>query len=149
MERSTAKTMDCFIEFLSVHDARAMIKKFDRMQEDGRPAKIGLRAVEYELSTQRELQKSLFPRAKCVDWTGGSPKILPCTDPWSTGFQGFVTREEMHQLVRHAEVPARVSPPDVCPRFAMLEAPILPNSVKVDLSEHIMHSKQIFKGRSP
>ena len=63
-----------------------------------------------ELSTQDALLADLFPRAKSVWWENGYPIIIDCDDPYSTGFKGFFTKEELVGLVRHAEYPQRVSP---------------------------------------
>jgi hypothetical protein len=50
----------------------------------------------------------MFPRAKSIIWENGSPVVITNDDPYSTGFKGFFTREEMVGLVRHAECPQRV-----------------------------------------
>jgi hypothetical protein len=56
--------------------------------------------------------KDLFPKAKNVVWNGSRPEILPKNphDPYNSGFQGFVTREELVMLVKHVEAPQRVGP---------------------------------------
>lgn len=107
MERSTAKTMDCFVEFVTEADARSALEWVNRCLPSHTP-RLGSRHVHVELSSQDELLKTIFPRAKCVAWVDGSPNIMPNTDRYSTGFQGFLTNEEMYCMVRHAENPRRV-----------------------------------------
>lgn len=109
MERSTAKTMDCYVELETPEDVQDTVTRINRVQELGRPPRLGARHVDVEISSQDVLLKELFPRAKCVVWRGGSPQVMPNTDPYSTGFQGFFTGEEMVGMVRHAETPQRVS----------------------------------------
>jgi hypothetical protein len=110
MERSTSKTMDCYIEMKTYGAVLENFKRqWDIMTQSRRLPRIGLRIVTVEVSTQDELMKHLFPRAKCVRWFEGQPIIMVNDDPYSTGFTGYFTSEEMVCLVRHAETPARVS----------------------------------------
>jgi hypothetical protein len=110
MERSTSKTMDCYIE-MKTHGAA--LEQFRRHWDlvtggSNRPARIGHRLITFDVATEDELLKDLFPRAKCVRWEDGRPIILVNDDPYSTGFTGYFTNEEMVGLVRHAEHPNRV-----------------------------------------
>ncbi|PYH97677.1 hypothetical protein BO71DRAFT_372740 [Aspergillus ellipticus CBS 707.79] len=107
MERPTAKTMDCFVEFQTPTDAEETTKRINRIYETGRAPRLGNRHVEVELSNQDDLLKDLFPRAKCVIWKGGMLSVLHNTDPYSTGFAGFFTSEEIIGAIRHAEMPHR------------------------------------------
>lgn len=109
MERSTSKTMDCFVEFLSYGDALAVVNKFTRNREDGRHPRVGDRHVAVEMSGQDVLMKELFPRAKNVVWQGGNPVIIHNDEPFNSGFKSFLTSEETVMLVKHAEQPHRVS----------------------------------------
>lgn len=109
MERSTAKTMDCYVEFNDVDDAKAAVNRINRIYETGRAPRIGNRHVDVELSSQDALLKDLFPRAKCIVWENGSPVRVPNTDLYSSGFTGFFTSEEIIGCLRHAEMPQRVS----------------------------------------
>jgi len=110
MERSTGKTMDCFIEVPSVDDATQTLLRHESLLDTSKPPKIGTRHVMVELASQGDLMKELFPRAKDVIWSSqGVPTVLKNTDVWSHGFRGFFTTEEMSGLVRHAEFPNRVS----------------------------------------
>ena len=108
MERSTAKTMDCYVEFMTLTDAVNAVKWANRGFESGRTPRLGSRHVQVELSSQDALLHDLFPRAKCVVWSDGLPQVLENIDPYSTGFQGFFTSEEIYGMIRHAETPHRV-----------------------------------------
>ncbi|KAH8431598.1 uncharacterized protein LDX57_009256 [Aspergillus melleus] len=107
MERSTAKTMDCYVEFESTTNAEETVNRINRIYETGRPPRLGNRHVDVELSNQDALLKDLFPRAKCVVWENGLPIAMSNTDPCSTGFAGFLTSEEIVGAIRHAEIPHR------------------------------------------
>ncbi|KAH8695068.1 hypothetical protein BGW36DRAFT_428957 [Talaromyces proteolyticus] len=106
MERSTAKTMDAFVEFETQKDAESTVRRLS-FTESGRYARLGTRHVDVSLSSQDELLRDIFPRAKCVEWRGGNPLLLENTDPYSAGFQGFLTKEEIRGLITHAENPGR------------------------------------------
>lgn len=110
MERSTAKTMDAFVEFKSQKDAEIAARRLS-FTESGRYPRLGTRHVDITLSSPDELLHDLFPRAKCIQWQNGMPKLLPNTDPYAAGFQGFLTSEEIRGLVAHAKNPARVRNP--------------------------------------
>ncbi|KAK2760260.1 hypothetical protein FQN54_002328 [Arachnomyces sp. PD_36] len=108
MERSTSKTMDCYVEFKTQADAEAAVSKVNRnICEHGRIPRLGSRHVDFETSSQDKLMKDLFPRAKQIIWNNGVPYLGPSDDPYSTGFQGFFTHEEIFLLIRHAEHPQR------------------------------------------
>jgi hypothetical protein len=111
MERSTGKTMDAYVEFKSPEIAAAGWE-----QNFGptcmRVPKMGQRNVDVILSNQSELMRELFPRAKCIHWDNdenGKPRLVANRDVYSTGFNGFLTNEEITCMVRHAETPQRVS----------------------------------------
>ncbi|KAI9817541.1 MAG: hypothetical protein M1827_001152 [Pycnora praestabilis] len=107
MERSTAKTMDCYVEFFSDGDALAAVNRFIRNKEEGRQGRIGDRHVEMEMSGQAALMRDLFPRAKNVVWHGADPTIVETNEPYNSGFKSFITSEEMVMTVKHAETPHR------------------------------------------
>jgi hypothetical protein len=111
MERVTSKTLDCYVEFVNFNEAVAAVNRFETNRTGGRSGRLGHRHVEVELSSQEHLMKDLFPKAKNVQWNGSKPTILPPNpgDMFSSGFQGFVSREEMVMLVKHVESPLRVS----------------------------------------
>jgi hypothetical protein len=111
MERVTSKTLDCYIEFVSLNEAVAAVNRFETNRTGGRGGRLGQRHVEVELSSQEQLMKDLFPKAKNVKWHGSKPEIIPRDpkDKFNSGFQGFVSREELVMLVKHVESPQRVS----------------------------------------
>lgn len=105
MERSTAKSYDCFVEFETLD---AAVAEYNRLN-NARRCVIGCRKATVELSDQSALMGELFPKAKCVQWIGINPNIVPPHEEYSTGFQGFVSGEEMHVTARIAQNPSRVS----------------------------------------
>ncbi|KAJ5194421.1 Nucleotide-binding alpha-beta plait [Penicillium cf. griseofulvum] len=107
MERSTGKTMDCFVEFPTQKDAEDTFERINRAYDAGSTPRMGNRHVDIEVSTPAKLLKATFPRAKCISWEGGKPVQLSNEDSWSTGFDGFLTDEELFCLTRHAEQPHR------------------------------------------
>ncbi|KAK2736339.1 hypothetical protein FQN57_000789 [Myotisia sp. PD_48] len=115
MERSTAKTMDCYVEFVTLADAQTALQWINR-NVPVRSPRLGDRHVVVELSSQATLLANIFPRAKCVAWVGGRPEIQPNPDSFSSGFQGFVTTEEMFCMVHHAEAPKRAPFAEKCPQ---------------------------------
>lgn len=113
MERVTSKTLDCFVEFVDLGEAVSAVNRFENNRQGGR-GRLGQRHVDVELSTQDQLMKELFPKAKNVQWDGSRPRIIPRdpNDPYNSGFQGFIIKEELIMLLKHVESPQRVSHPD-------------------------------------
>ena len=107
MDRPTGKTMDCYVEFFSTPDARAASNSLNLRPRN--MVRINDRVVDVSTSSQAELLKELFPKAKNVSWEGGIPTIQETKEVFNTGFKTFVSAEEMGLLVRHAEQPHRVS----------------------------------------
>jgi hypothetical protein len=107
MERSTGKTMDTYVELDSVEEAKMAIATFQQRCLNNRHPRIGDRHIEMELSSQEALMKELFPRAKCVKWEGQTPRIYTSTEAYNSGFQCFVTSEELVMITKHAETPQR------------------------------------------
>jgi len=108
MERSTGKTMDVFIEVQSQDTAAEAVDRNFRGMKFNR---LGQRMVNLELSSQAQLLRDLFPRARSIVWdeeNNGAPYLVENTDPYSSGFNGFMTSEELNGLIRHAETPSRV-----------------------------------------
>ncbi len=106
MDRSTGKTMDCYVEFYSTPDARACANSLG-LRPHGQN-RIGDRVIDIHLSSQEDLLKELFPKAKNVSWEGGRPKVMETKEMFNSGFKTFVSAEELGNLVRHAEQPHRV-----------------------------------------
>jgi len=111
MERVTSKTMDAYIEFINVNEAINAVNRYNMNRTGGRGGRLGERHVELEVVGQEQLMHDLFPKARNVTWKGARPEISPtdANDPYNSGFQGFVIREELVMLVKHVEAPQRVS----------------------------------------
>lgn len=122
MERVTSKTHDAYVEFVTLHDAMKAVEKHSRGPGKGKPSRLGDRPVEVELSSQAMLMKDLFPLAAGIFWDGSKPNIKASTEgePWND-FKGFITEEEMTMLVKHVEIPQRVSR-----TLPLLSSPLLP-----------------------
>lgn len=117
MERVSSKTQDAYVEFLTLYDAMRAVDRHTTEGQRGRTSRLGDRPVDVQLSSQSALMKDLFPLAAGVMWDGSKPVIQAPIEgePWKT-FKGFVTEEEMTMLVKHVEIPQRVSPmPSLCP----------------------------------
>ncbi|KAG8412601.1 hypothetical protein J3458_014311 [Metarhizium acridum] len=117
MERVTSKTMDAYVEFVTLDDANKAVEKHQQNILSGRVSRLGDRPVEVELSSQESLMKDLFPLAKGIIWNGASPQFKPLNpnEPWEN-FKGFVSEEEMIMLVKHVEVPHRSPFSKDCPQ---------------------------------
>lgn len=109
MDKATSKTMDAYVEFVTLDDANRAAERFRLNIAAGRPNRIGDRVIDVEVTSQANLMKDLFPLARGVFWNGTSPEILPlnAAEPWEN-FRGFVSEEEMVMLIKHVEVPHRV-----------------------------------------
>jgi len=107
MDRSTGKTMDCYVEFYSTPDARACANSLG-LRPHGQN-RIGDRVIDVQLSSQQDLLRELFPKAKSISWEGGRPQVMETKEMFNSGFKTFVSAEELGCLVRHAEQPHRVS----------------------------------------
>ncbi|KAI9370654.1 hypothetical protein BJX61DRAFT_544399 [Aspergillus egyptiacus] len=116
MERSTAKTMDCYAEFQTPRDAKDTVTRINRSYENGRAPRLGNRHVDVEVTNQDELLRDLFPRAKCIVWKDGMPYVMPNNDQYCSGFSGFFTCEEIILAIRHAEIPHRSPFCEKCPQ---------------------------------
>ncbi|KZZ88065.1 RNA recognition motif domain protein [Moelleriella libera RCEF 2490] len=117
MERVTSKTMDAYVEFMTLDDANKAVEKHHHHIMNGRVSRLGDRPVDVELSSQESLMKDLFPLAKGVTWHGMTPKFNhhKLDEPWEN-FKGFVSEEEMVMLVKHVEVPHRSPFSKDCPQ---------------------------------
>lgn len=109
MERSTAKSMDCFAEYAREESAQLAVARFAEQARNGKRPRIGDRHVRVELSSQEQLMSELFPKTKCVHWNGQDPTITAPVDAYSSHFKGFITSEELVMTIRWAEHPGRVS----------------------------------------
>lgn len=107
MDRMNGKTLDCFVELSSTADARMWVNIIKSRPKSAN--RIADRLLEVHLSSQGELMKELFPKAKSVLWDGGNPIIVEPEELYNSGFKTFVTLEELNSLTKHAEQPRRVS----------------------------------------
>ncbi|KAJ5670676.1 uncharacterized protein N7477_006039 [Penicillium maclennaniae] len=109
MERSTGKTMCCFVEFEDHESAQAAVDRLNATTVTQSGPRMGNRHIDVTMSSQQELMQALFPRAKCVDWVGDRlvARDKRPTEWWSTGFDGFITDEELFCVIRHAKEPHR------------------------------------------
>ena len=108
MDRATGKTQDCYVEFFSTPDAMAWVRMINSRSNQAN--RIGDRVLDVHMSSQADLLKELFPRAKNISWEGGKPSKIDTDDPYNSGFKTFVSAEELASLSRHAEQPRRVRP---------------------------------------
>lgn len=107
--------MDVFVEVSSRQEAINIFNQFQLRVQRGRTLTLGKREAVLDLSSQEELMKNLFPRAKNVEWTGNTPTIIPDHPEYyhgvkAVGFDGFVSGEEMAILMKFLETPQRVCP---------------------------------------
>ncbi|KAE9380378.1 hypothetical protein N431DRAFT_324183 [Stipitochalara longipes BDJ] len=118
MERVTSKTLDCYVEFTNLNEAVNAVNRFDSNRAGNRGGRLGSRHVDVELASQEQLMKDLFPKAKNVTWQGSRPIIAPNNphDQFNSGFQGFISKEELVMLVKHVEAPQRSPFSKECPQ---------------------------------
>ncbi|PHH67600.1 hypothetical protein CDD80_707 [Ophiocordyceps camponoti-rufipedis] len=110
MERVTSKTMDAYVEFVNLDEAMKTVDKHQQNLSAGRPSRLGDRPIEVELSSQGSLMRDLFPLARGLIWDGATPQLKPFNPNFAwENFRGFISEEEMVMLVKHVEVPHRVS----------------------------------------
>lgn len=112
MERVTSKTMDAYVEFVSLEEAMKAVDRHNHNLQSGRVTRLGDRPVEVELSSQASLMKDLFPLARGLIWDGVTPQFKPYNHQFAwENFRGFISEEEMVMLIKHVEVPHRVRSP--------------------------------------
>ncbi|KAG0636334.1 hypothetical protein HOY80DRAFT_891538 [Tuber brumale] len=99
MDRSTGKTMDAFVEFMTAKDAwKCVARRKSRV--------LGNRHLTLDVVDPSELMKEIFPRAKGVNWDGVVP--LVSHDPEYSGRSPEILgREELVLIVNHARTPHR------------------------------------------
>ncbi|KAM6480209.1 hypothetical protein HDV62DRAFT_125166 [Trichoderma sp. SZMC 28011] len=117
MDKVTSKTMDAYVEFVSLEDAMRAVERHRANVVAGRFSRLGDRPIEVEVTSQANLMKDLFPIARGVFWNGVTPEIMPFNPncPWDN-FKGFISEEEMIMLVKHVEVPHRSPFSRDCPQ---------------------------------
>jgi RNase P/RNase MRP subunit p29 len=109
MERVTSKTMDAFVEFISIDEAALAISRYESNRAGGRGSRLGERHVDLEVVGHDHLMHAIFPKAANVQWKGTIPEVFSSNDKYNSGFKGFVMQEELVMLVKHVECPQRVS----------------------------------------
>ncbi|UKZ74233.1 hypothetical protein TrVFT333_001894 [Trichoderma virens FT-333] len=117
MDKVTSKTMDAYVEFVSLEDAMRAVDRHRANVAAGRYSRLGDRPIEVEVTSQANLMRDLFPIARGVFWNGVTPEIMPFnpSQPWEN-FKGFISEEEMIMLVKHVEVPHRSPFSRDCPQ---------------------------------
>ncbi|KAL7926737.1 hypothetical protein ACQKWADRAFT_281277 [Trichoderma austrokoningii] len=117
MDKATSKTMDAYVEFITLTDAMRAVDRHRARAAKGRQARLGDRFVEIEMSCQGQLMHDIFSYARGIVWTTPVPQILPydSDQPWNK-FKGFISEEEMIMLVKHVEVPHRSPYSRNCPQ---------------------------------
>ncbi|ODA78939.1 hypothetical protein RJ55_04529 [Drechmeria coniospora] len=117
MERVTSKTMDAYVEFVSLEEAMKAVDRHQFNLRVGRVSRLGDRPIEVELSSQASLMKDLFPLARGLIWDGASPDFKPYNQLFAwENFRGFISEEEMVMLIKHVEVPHRSPYSKDCPQ---------------------------------
>ncbi|POR35064.1 Uncharacterized protein TPAR_04750 [Tolypocladium paradoxum] len=117
MERVTSKTMDAYVEFVSLEEAMKAVDKHHHNLKNGRVSRLGDRPIEVELSSQANLMRDLFPLARGLIWDGATPHFKPFNQNYAwENFRGFISEEEMVMLIKHVEVPHRSPYSKDCPQ---------------------------------
>lgn len=111
LDRFSGKTMEAYVEFEDLDEVMNAVNRYYHNKERGRSGRLGDRHVVLEVSCQEALMKALFPKAKNVTWNGPRA-VIQAKDPhdmFNSGFQGFLTNEELLLLIKCVEQPQRVS----------------------------------------
>lgn len=110
MCKVTSKTHDAFVEFDTYENAVEAQEKLMNSSTRTRAARLGERNIETEVSSQAALMQALFPMARGLRWEGSDPVMKDHNPRFPfENFNGFVSKEEMMMMVKHVEVPQRVS----------------------------------------
>jgi hypothetical protein len=120
-DRYTAKSGDVYVEFPTAAMAETFLWRLRNHRNDShhdfaassseynaRPItrKIGDRIATFEISSQADLMKELFPKAKSVEWIGQVPQIMQVNDSIGA-FKSFITSEEMVSTTKFAAEPKK------------------------------------------
>ncbi|KAK4188964.1 hypothetical protein QBC35DRAFT_494808 [Podospora australis] len=117
MERTTSKTGDAYVEFLTKEAAERAVHRHNEATQRGRQPRIGNRPADLAVVNQEHLMQQLFPTAKAVNWSATRATIKEPVEgqPW-TIFKGFVSEEELTLLIKHVEQPSRSPYAKDCPQ---------------------------------
>lgn len=112
MDRPTGKSQDAWLELPDQAIMDQVMSRYESLVTAGKQPKMANRVVDCFVSSQGELMAALFPNAKDIDWhpATGIPimtKLDDNGDPYSTGFRGFLSKEELYCVRMHAENPGR------------------------------------------
>ncbi|RYP58337.1 hypothetical protein DL769_008996 [Monosporascus sp. CRB-8-3] len=101
----TGKTIDAFIETVTMQDAMAVVGKHQDKLADGQQDKILNRPAEMSVSSPDALRKAVFKTGSVgVKWIGGEPQVqVPEPGQVIGKFKGFVPAENLTMLLKHAE----------------------------------------------
>jgi hypothetical protein len=102
-DRMTGKTHDVYLEFTNFSSADNAYRRYENLSARNREPKLGSRRVNLNMSTNTELMKVIFPRAKC-EWIDGMPVrsdeyLRDNPSEWD----GFITNEELLKVLLFAE----------------------------------------------
>ncbi|RYO78033.1 hypothetical protein DL762_008909 [Monosporascus cannonballus] len=101
----TGKTVDAFIETVTMQDAMAVVGKHQDKLADGQQDKILNRPAEMSVSSPDALRKAVFKAGSVgVKWIGGEPQVqVPEPGQVIGKFKAFVPAENLTMLLKHAE----------------------------------------------
>ncbi|KAK6511965.1 hypothetical protein TWF481_000864 [Arthrobotrys musiformis] len=103
MDRTTGKTMDCFLEFPTVGAAERFIQ---RRCNNNRRCILGGRHISLELVRQGELMRWLFPKVRGATWGDNGGLVLGDWTALSATVE-IISREELVMILGHARTPHR------------------------------------------
>ncbi|KAF3160687.1 hypothetical protein TWF106_006034 [Orbilia oligospora] len=103
MDRTTGKTMDCFLEFPSVGVAERFIQ---RRCNNNRRCILGGRHISLELVRQGELMRWLFPKVRGATWGEDGDLVVGEWKAFHAPVE-IVSREELVMILGHARTPHR------------------------------------------
>ncbi|KAK6333590.1 hypothetical protein TWF718_011396 [Orbilia javanica] len=103
MDRTTGKTMDCFLEFPSVGAAERFIQ---RRCNNNRRCILGGRHISLELVREGELMRWLFPKVRGAAWGDNGDLIFGEWEGLNAPVE-IISREELVMILGHARTPHR------------------------------------------
>ncbi|KAK6350362.1 hypothetical protein TWF696_006594 [Orbilia brochopaga] len=102
MDRTTGKTMDCFLEFPTAATAERFVQK---RYNNNRRCILGGRHISLELVKQGDLMRWLFPKTKGALWDNNGNLIVEAGTPQTS--VEIISREELVMILGHARTPHR------------------------------------------